>query len=211
MGKKQKEKQEKFAPVKRMTFGEFRDNLTELLPKMMGRSVEIKINGPWVAAETKGKNSRRYRISAMYEKYLNSCETCITESPFKETAEWIATRLSLDLKMEGIDIVVKELKKIPDTTQRTVQEINPKIEIEENNQKYRFMDKLRNRLLDIFYDNEFEFNEEHLAFIGTDVDLRTEDLYAMYNEYKDAENKNPAKKVAKYAEKKYDEYMDRGR
>ena len=84
-------------------------------------------------------------------------------------------------------------------------------ELEEQNQRCRFMDKLRNRLLDIFYDHEFTLDDTHLVFIGTDVDLQTNDLYAMYNDCKENGNKNPAKKVAKYAEAQYDEYMDRGR
>ena len=211
MGKKQNEKQEKFTPVKRMTFGEFRDNLIELLPKMLNRGTELKVSGPWISVEYKTKASRKYRISSLYEKYLNSCEACLSESPFKEIADWITTRFVLDLKANGLNLTTKELKTIPDTTARTVQEVNPKAEIEEQNQRYRFMDKLRNRLLDIFYDHEFTLDNEHLVFIGTDVDLRTDDLYARYNECKENGSKNPAKKVAKFAESQYDEYMDRDR
>ena len=63
MGKKQNEKQEKFTPVKRMTFGEFRDNLIELLPKMLNRGTELKVSGPWISVEYKTIASRKYRIS----------------------------------------------------------------------------------------------------------------------------------------------------
>lgn len=211
MAKKQKEKQEKYTPVKRMTFGEFRGNLIELIPKMLNDETELKVIGPWISVAYNDKISRKYRVSSLYEKYLNSCEACLTESPFKETAEWITIRFVLDLKSEGIELNIVELQKTPDTTTRTIQEVNPKAEIAEQNQRYKFMEKLRNRLLDIFYDYEFTLDNEHLVFTNTDVDLRTDDLYARYNEYKENGSKNPAKKVAKFVESQYDEYMDRGR
>lgn len=133
-------------------------------------------------------------------------------SPCMDTINNLGHVLASELQLEtNKEVPVVELQRMLDTTERNVQEEVPLFTASERAERERFLNKLYNRLQDIFYEHEFILNDRRLTFTETNgnVVLPCDQLYQMYTQYQEEKVKNPAKKVAKYAEQQYDEYMER--